>query len=147
MTAVAEVLPKARWAAVSLIERYDGMILCVWNKRYQGWSLPGGMMEPTDADLSAAQRRELLEETSLQTSQAQRVWMGPHGLKPQASERSLAEREAEKRASFVCLFRVSSIGIPRQTEADCPVCWMTKEEFVRLYPFGVFYEKVFKDIS
>ena len=32
-------------AAVSYVERSDGRILCVWNSRYGGWTLPGGKVE------------------------------------------------------------------------------------------------------
>jgi NADH pyrophosphatase NudC (nudix superfamily) len=53
-----------RYAAVSYIERQDGRLLCVWNQRYEGWSLPGGMVEDGESPEQAL-GRELREETSL----------------------------------------------------------------------------------
>ena len=44
-------------AAVSYIERGDGRILCVWNSRYGGWTLPGGKVEEGET-VEAAQERD-----------------------------------------------------------------------------------------
>ena len=67
-----------RHAAVSVVEK-DDKVLCVWNMRYQGWSLPGGMMEEGES-AEAAQQRELEEETGLLTKSAVKVFVGEHGL-------------------------------------------------------------------
>src|SRR5208337_2707287 len=47
-------------AAVSYVERSDGRILCVWNSRYGGWTLPGGKVEEGET-VEAAQARELYD--------------------------------------------------------------------------------------
>ena len=127
-----------RRAAVSLIER-NGKVLCVWNLRYNGWSLPGGMVEEGETAL-VAQGRELREETGLSTSQATQIFEGEHGLPSDSS-----------RASVVHIFKVETFAAegsvaPREMEPGCPVRWMTREEFLTQSPFGAFYAKVFSDL-
>ena len=51
-------------AALCFIERKDGAILCVWNRRYHCWGLPGGKVEPGE-EMGEAACRELKEETGL----------------------------------------------------------------------------------
>ena len=122
---------KVRHAAVSMIERSDGKLLCVWNRRYNGWSLPGGMVEEGET-VFAAQSRELAEETGLTTLKAALVFQGEHGIKTDAS-----------RASVVHVFRVEADGLAREMEDGCPVTWLSRQEFVMQSPFGTFYAKVF----
>lgn len=129
---------KTRRAAVSLVERADGRMLCVWNRRYQGWSLPGGMVEDGET-IEEAQRRELVEECGLETIEALQVFEGEHGLATQAEERP-------GRASVVHVFRVKSAGRPQAVERDCPIDWLTREDFVRRSPFGPFYRRVFEAV-
>jgi len=64
-------------SAVSYIERKDGRLLCVWNRRYGGWSFPGGLVEE-GGTLEVAQARELREETSLVTVKREPMFDGPH---------------------------------------------------------------------
>lgn len=127
-----------RHAAVSMIERPDGKLLCVWNRRYNGWSLPGGMVEEGETVL-AAQSRELAEETGLTTLNAVPVFEGEHGLKAETAARA-------GRASVVHVFRVEAKGLAREMEDGCPITWLSREEFVTQSPFGVFYVKVFAAI-
>jgi len=126
-----------RYAAVSLIEDARGRILCVWNKRYDGWSLPGGMVEEGETP-EQGQARELREETGLETVRAVRVFEGEHGIES-ASKRG--------RASRVVLFSVVASGEPRQIEEGCPIRWMTRSEFLAESPFAPFYARAFAEMA
>ncbi len=138
---VAETAQTTRRAAVSLVEASDGRVLCVWNRRYDGWSLPGGLVEEGETP-EQAQARELEEETGLVTKSADPVFTGEHGIKAKEG----AARPG--RASFVHVFRVLSVkeGVPRMTEKGCPVTWLTREEFLERSPFREFYERVFTEV-
>jgi len=127
---------RVRRAAVSYVEREDGRILCVWNKRYEGWSMPGGMVEPTDASIEAAQERELREETGLGTVTRELMFEGVHGIQA-------VEGRGRDRASYVHVFRVTTRGEPRKMEAGCPVTWLTRAEFLERSPFAPLYATVF----
>ncbi len=122
-----------RKAAVSVIVD-DGespsRVLCVWNRRYKTWSLPGGMVEEGETP-EQAQRRELEEETGMLTSTARLVHEGPHGLPHQPG-----------RASSVCVFMVEAFGEPRAVEEDGAVQWMTVADFLAQSTFRDFYANV-----
>jgi 8-oxo-dGTP diphosphatase len=126
-----------RQAAVAYIERSDGRLLCVWNKRYRGWSLPGGMVEEGES-VPAALARELREETGLVLNRYESIYSGEHGIKA-AIERG--------RASYVHIYRVWATGIPSEQEIGCPVTWLTREEFLEWSPYAPFYLKVFAAVS
>lgn len=134
-------LQPQRHAAVSLVEAADGRVLCVWNRRYEGWSLPGGMVEDGETP-AQAQARELKEETDLVTWEAELVFEGQHAIKAKEG----AARPG--RASYVHVFRILSVveGAPRMTEEGCPVTWLTREQFLSLSPFREFYERVFRRV-
>ena len=118
-------------AAISFIERGDGRLLCVWNSRYGGWSLPGGMVEPFET-IEEAQARELREETGLSTWRAEPIYDGPHGIKVDSP-----------RGSHVHIFRVLAWGAPVEMEMGRPITWLTRAEFLKWSPFATFYEHVF----
>lgn len=119
-------------AAVSMVERPDGKLLCVWNRRYSGWSLPGGMVEEGETP-EDAQQRELKEETDLLTTNRTKVFEGEHGLPAQ-----------EERANCVHVFQVTASGLAKEMEIGCPITWLTPEEFIATSPFGYFYKQVFE---
>ena len=119
---------EVRYACVSWIERQDGRLLCVWNGRYAGWAMPGGLQEPGETS-EVAQARELGEETGMGTASRALIFEGAHGV--QAAE-------ARGRASIVRLYRVLATGTPREMEIGRPITWLTREEFLKWSPFGGF---------
>lgn len=134
LKSVIENKPQEPRAAVSYIEE-NKKILVVWNKRYGGWSLPGGKVEDGETPKSA-QERELREETSLKTISASLMYEGPTAIEG-----------PEGRGRHVMVYRVRSHGDERETEPGCPVTWMTREELLKWSPFKVFYEKMFVAID
>lgn len=70
-------------AAVAYVTREDGRMLVVWNKRYSGWTMPGGLVEKGETPVQAVMR-ELFEETGLGLRRAawkQQIYEAP--TKPQ----------------------------------------------------------------
>ena len=114
-------------AAVALIER-DGKILCVWNRRFQGWGLPGGKVEEGEG-LIATIQRELREETGLHASRIIQFYK---------AESALSDGPRQ-----VYVFRIIAYGEPCEMEENCPIKWMTREELVDCSPFREFYIKMF----
>ncbi len=124
-----------RTAAVSYIEREDGKLLCVWNQRYGGWTLPGGLAEE-DELVEIALGRELREETGLELVTAQLLYEGPHGI----------AHVDPTRASVVGIYRVMAYGVPREMEEGCPITWLTREQFLKWSPFAPLYREVFATV-
>jgi len=119
-------------AAISLVEHPDGggRLLCVWNTRYEGWSLPGGLVEEGES-IGEAQARELREETGLETVSARQIFTGP------------AAQTKPNRASYVHVFQVNTRGEPVSVELNSAITWLTRAEFLELSPFSEFYRQVF----
>lgn len=110
-------------SALALIER-DGKILTVYNPRHKGFGLPGGMFEPEDVELSSTQRRELLEETGLETVSAVKIYVGDH---------------QGARSSEVHIFRVVAKGEPVPKEGH-PILWQSLSDFIAQSPFKPFFD-------
>lgn len=121
-------------AAVSYVERPDGRILCVWNSRYGGWTLPGGKVEEGET-VEAAQERELYEETGLRTAGATLIYTSETCIKDAPGDRG----------RLVCVFRVETTDSWfKQMEPDHPVAWFTREQFLKWSPFAEFYVGMFR---
>ena len=118
-------------SAVSLITQLDGRVLAVWNKNRSGWVLPGGKLEPGE-NPATAQRRELREETGLETLFAVEVFAAPSCTDPDR---------------LVHVFMVAAKGMPAEAEPGCPVMWRSLLDFVQLSPYGPFYDALFKHLG
>jgi ADP-ribose pyrophosphatase YjhB (NUDIX family) len=124
-------------AAVSYVERGDGRILCVWNSRYGGWTLPGGKVEEGET-IQAAQARELFEETCLRTLRALPLYTGE----------TCVNNAPEDRGRLVHVFRVKPESYRAfQGEPGRPVVWFTRQEFLRGSPFAEFYVEMFESLE
>jgi 8-oxo-dGTP pyrophosphatase MutT (NUDIX family) len=124
-----------RHAAVCLIER-DGRVLTVFNRRYKGWTLPGGRVEDGETPWVAAVR-ELSEETGLLAIDGKEVYSFALAPVPPHNDR----------ASFVHVFKVDAPGEPIGGEQGCPVCWRTREDFLHRCPFAIFYRAMFANLD
>lgn len=116
-------------AAVSLCRRAE-WILAVYNPRYHGYGLPGGLVHPNET-LLAAQARELGEETGLTTDSARLIYDGPAGTDPL------------HRAGHIYLFDVAWKGAPAETEPGSPIAWFLPDELLKVSPFAPFYIRAF----
>lgn len=124
--------PWPNLVAATTIVYQDGCVLAVWNPRYKGWALPGGLVEEGESRQDAA-FRELEEETFIRARAMTLVHHGAHGGTPKLG-----------RASFVSVFRVDQWeGIPREREDGCPVQWMAVTAFLEGCPFRDFYAPIF----
>ena len=128
-----------RRAAVAYVTREDGRMLVVWNKRYGGWTMPGGLVEEGETP-GVACARELQEETGLVSFTYEHIYEAP--TEPHFND---------GRGTHCHVYRVKprmfdAVGDnehPRECELGCPVTWFTREEFLRWCPFAKFYEKMF----
>lgn len=126
-------------AAVAMIFENNnpktGKLLCVWNKRYNGWSMPGGRVEDGESILDGL-TRELLEEVGIVRFKWLHVFAGPHNTEV-----------PEGRASYVYVYSVFTTDEPRAMEDGCPITWLTPAEFLEKSPFAAFYKPVFEKLG
>lgn len=122
-------------AAVAYVTRADGRMLVVWNKRYGGWTMPGGLVEEGETPAQAV-IRELQEETGL--GDRRTAWK-------QIYEAPTEPHFHDGRGTYCHVFEViTATGEAREQEVGCAVTWFTRQEFLEHCPFRVFYEKMFQ---
>jgi 8-oxo-dGTP diphosphatase len=120
-------------AACCYVERSDGKILVVWNKRYGRWGLPGGKVEPDESLLDCAER-ELLEETGCYMRKAEPLYHGPHDASVESTRGSLVH---------VFLIELRHDSKPRECEVGCPITWLSKDELITEGIAPDFYKRLF----
>jgi ADP-ribose pyrophosphatase YjhB (NUDIX family) len=132
-------------AATCLVE-YGGKILVVWNWRYVGWALPGGLVQEGETPDQAAVR-ELEEETGLSAKNARVMHLYDAPV-----DKMLPDRAVQR-----ChVFRIEGLGlgvearprqVSREAEEGCPITWMTRAQFLTCSPFHRFYELMFQRLA
>lgn len=122
--------------AVALVQREDGKVLVVWNRKLRGWTMPGGHVEEGETPVQAVVR-ELLEET------------GGRSVPSDIPRLIYSAPGVSSAARTVYVFEVSPVyvGTPREMEEGCPVTWMQPDELVRCSPFPLWYSKMFHSIA
>jgi ADP-ribose pyrophosphatase YjhB (NUDIX family) len=120
-------------AAVVLIERGD-TILCIWNKRFHGWTLPGDRIKANESPDEAV-RRALYNELNLDLGTIDLIYSS-----------SSVQRQAV--ASMVYVFRTDIENqTPEEQENGCPFSWMQRSLLLACSPFGGFYKIMFSRIE
>lgn len=110
-----------------LVRREDGKYLTVTNRRWGGFSCPGGKIEPGEHP-EDAMMRELKEETGLDVCGFRQVWGGVHLAMPK-----------DPGPPWMCLAYEAIVPDgqePSAVEANTKIGWSTSDELAEhsLYP-------------
>jgi len=118
-------------SAICFVPKLDGsgLVLGVYNPRYNGWAFPGGKVEPHEK-LEVAALRELHEETGLEARS---------GLHVYAAEGTAAD------GWMVHVFLVDPgpYAQPATREPGNEVGWVTPDQLCESPTFGPFYRRFF----
>ena len=100
-------------------------ILIVHHRRLERWLLPGGHVEPGDAAIDRAARREVDEETGARlTDDAQLIGLDVHGIPPKRGEPLHLHHD------LLFLFRAVSEEV-RLSDESHAIAWCAPAEFDR----------------
>jgi ADP-ribose pyrophosphatase YjhB (NUDIX family) len=123
---------KTPMSALGYITREDGKLLCVWNRAYQGWGLPGGKGEQGEVPEETC-CRELAEEVGLTDIYLTHLYDAP---------------TVTDSGRHIYVFKVYGYtGNARQCEMDSPVKWLTRDELLESSPFKEFYVGMFASMQ
>lgn len=128
---VALVTTHAIRQASTMLVEHDDTVLCVWDRNYHGWTLPGGKVEPGETPLQTA-LRELTEETGV--------------VYPETVEAPVFAFSGPSLTGWT-VYVLRAVFHPvfltaRQKERGSPVAWLPRTE-LGYSPFRSFYQKMF----
>jgi 8-oxo-dGTP pyrophosphatase MutT (NUDIX family) len=102
-----------------------GRVLLIHHGRLDRWLLPGGHVEPTDAAIADAARREVIEETGAQLEPgATLIGMDVHGIPPKKNE------PYHQHHDLIFRFRAVSEAVEVSHESRA-IAWCAPTEFDR----------------
>lgn len=120
-------------ASIILLVNFSSQILAVSNRRFGGYSLPGGKREEGENTRETAMR-ELKEETGLHVSHCDLSYV--------ASGHNVIEGEAMTVFVYFARFVYGKLQNP---EPGTEFAWMTFRELLDCSPFKSYYERHFPD--
>lgn len=116
----------------SLIERPDDSILCVLSKKFNGWVLPGDLMDKSDETIEDTQTRSLQTQTPYRSL-----------------DRTLIYEGTSDRGLYFFVYRSPVAGSSRRdmtTDQLMSIAWLTRAELLRISPLASFYRNLFVHI-
>lgn len=117
-------------AAVAVIVSPEHKVLCVTNRHYQGFGLPGGKVEKDEHPRFACER-EVEEEVGLTLLDTRQIHKAP---------------SCTNHDRMVYVYWVAyAVGTVRAVEEGTEVKWMSLDELIECSPFAAFYGSAFPD--
>ena len=124
----------------SLIERTDDSLLCVWSAQFNGWVLPGGLMDSTDTTIEDTHTRTLQDLFSCRVT-----------------DRTLIYESTSDLGRYFFVFRTHVFGAltashmsnskpPAFDKAGEPKTWLTRAELLRVSPLASLYRNLFAHV-